>query len=215
MRLYQHYCSQNFTNTYIVGTDYDSAGQVSTSREAVIIDPGAMDSAILKHIENNGYALKAALITHEHDAHVAGLRSLKRIYDIEVYSAGKTVLDHKENIVHDNEVLKILSGLNIQVFSVPGHSSDSVVYRIENLLFTGDSLSAGLLGSTDSSFGAMRLISTIQKKIFALQGNLIILPGHGPLSTLDVERVYNTGIGLFQEQMTKSKRPSIHFDFIG
>ncbi|MDR0539891.1 MAG: MBL fold metallo-hydrolase [Spirochaetaceae bacterium] len=213
MRLYQHYCPQTFSNLYIIGAGHEPAD--SAVREAVIIDVGAMDETVLKYIENNSYSLKAVLVTHEHNAHIAGLRSLKRIYDVEIYSAGKTVLDCKSNVIHDGDILTIGSNFEVQVFAVPGHSADSVVYKIDNLLFTGDALSAGLLGSTSSSFGAMRLISTIQNRIFALHGNLVILPGHGPPSTLDVERIHNAGIGLFQEQMAKSRRPSYNLDFLG
>ena len=217
MRLYNNYCTPGFSNSYVLGVDGPPAAADSTEpekREAIIIDPGAMDSETLANIENNYYSLEAVLLTHDHEPHIAGLRSLKRIYDVEIYAASKTIMEYKSNIVRDGDIIHIGSNFTVQVFSVPGHSVDSVVYKIDNLLFTGDVLTAGLLGNTDSSFGAMRQITTIQNKLFALSGDLIVLPGHGPPSTLNIERKFNVGIGLYQEKMSKSEKPNLWLDLL-
>ena len=217
MRLYNNYCTPGFSNSYVLGADYSLDSPDSPfdgKREAIIIDPGAMDNETLANIENNYYSLEAVLLTHDHESHTAGLHSLKRIYDVEIYAASKSVMEYKSNIVRDGDIINIGSSFKIQVFSVPGHSADSVVYKIDNLLFTGDVLTAGLLGNTDSSFGAMRQITTIQNKIFALSGDLIVLPGHGPPSTLNIERKFNVGIGLYQEKMSKSEKPAFWLDLL-
>ncbi|MDR2491338.1 MAG: MBL fold metallo-hydrolase [Spirochaetaceae bacterium] len=214
MKLYNNYCTPGFSNSYVLGVDDAPASPDLAKREAIIIDPGAMDSETLANIENNNYSLEAILLTHDHTPHTAGLRSLKRIYDVEIYAASKSVLEYKSNIVRDGDIIHIGGSFTVQVFSVPGHSVDSVVYKIDNLLFTGDVLTAGLLGSTASSFGAMRQITTIQNKIFALSGDLIVLPGHGPPSTLNIERKFNVGIGLYQEKMSKSEKPNFWLNLL-
>jgi glyoxylase-like metal-dependent hydrolase (beta-lactamase superfamily II) len=213
MRLYTHYCPIGFSNSYVLGTDYKGKPE-KEEREAIIIDLGAMDKSILGYIENNRYKLRAVFLTHDHEAHSAGVRVLKRIYDVDIYAASEFVFEYKTNKIKDGDFVNIGSSFKIEVLSIPGHSMDSVVYKIENLLFTGDVLSAGLLGGADSSFGAMQQISTIQNKLFSLPGNHIVMPGHGPPSTLDVERAYNIGVKLFQEEMSKSKRPNFKMEFL-
>ena len=214
MRLYNHYCTPGFSNSYVLGTEYDPAVPIGEKREAIIIDPGVMDKATLERIENNCYSLEAVLLTHDHETHVSGLRSLLRIYDVNVYAASGFVREYKTNIVRDGDILHIGSAFSVEVISVPGHSPDSVAYKIGNILFTGDTMSAGLLGNTTSSFGAMRQISTIQNKLFALTGDMLIMPGHGPPTTLNAEREFNSGIGLFHEKMRNSELPKYNLDFL-
>ena len=77
-----------------------------------------------------------------------------------------------------------IAKMTVHYMTVPGHTSDSVVYGIEDILFTGDVLSAGELGSTNSSYSEFILKSNIEKKIFSQQEGTILMPGHGPPSTL-------------------------------
>jgi glyoxylase-like metal-dependent hydrolase (beta-lactamase superfamily II) len=192
----------------------DSAGEEPASRkrlpcEAIIVDPGAMDDAILTFIENNEYKLLGALITHDHSHHVHGLRTLKRIYDTPVYGINPVVAEHKTNMVRDGDVLTI-GPFRIEVISVPGHSSDSAVYRIEHLLFTGDALTAGLVGRTVSTYGAAIQMAALRNKILSLPGNYMVLPGHGPPSSLEAERRFNAGIQLFEQNT--NQRPAFKID---
>ena len=78
--------------------------------------------------------------------------------------------------------------------AVPGHTSDSMVYKIENLLFTGDVLCAGTIGSTNSSYSKFILESNIREKIFSMDDRMIIMPGHGPLSSLGALKEVMKGI---------------------
>jgi glyoxylase-like metal-dependent hydrolase (beta-lactamase superfamily II) len=172
-----------------------------------------MDESILDFIENNEYTLKGILLTHDHSTHVNGLRSLKRIYNAKIYSANSLIMDYKTNVVRDGDIINI-GQFTVKAVSAPGHSIDSMVYIIDHLLFTGDVLSAGLTGRTDSAYSAMRQITMIQNKIFTLRGDYIVLPGHGPPSTLDVERKYNIGIGLFEENRNRTRHTSLSLDLL-
>ena len=69
--------------------------------------------------------------------------------------------------------------------SVPGHTSDSMVYRIGNMLFTGDVLSASAYGDTNSSYSEYILRSNIETKIFSQTEGTVLMPGHGPPTTLE------------------------------
>jgi glyoxylase-like metal-dependent hydrolase (beta-lactamase superfamily II) len=178
-------------------------------REAIVVDPGCMDETILDFIENNGYALRGVLITHDHRNHVHGLRTFKRIYNTDVFAVNHIIADQRTTLVKDGDILN-LGPFRVEVISVPGHSSDSAVFKIEDLLFTGDALTAGLVGTTASSYGAAVQMTAIRSKILSLPGNYIVLPGHGPPSSLDAERQFNAGIRLYEQN--KNQRPVFTVD---
>jgi glyoxylase-like metal-dependent hydrolase (beta-lactamase superfamily II) len=163
-----------------------------------------MDEAIVNFIENSEYHLLAVLITHDHRNHVRGLQTLKRIYDADIYAVNQIVLDYKTILVRDRDVCWI-GPFRFEVISVPGHSADSAVFKIDNLLFTGDALSAGLVGRTVSSYGATTQMAALQSKILSLPGDFTVLPGHGPPSSLEAERRFNAGIQLYEQRKNQRR----------
>ncbi|MCL2806228.1 MAG: MBL fold metallo-hydrolase [Treponema sp.] len=202
MKLFFQYCSYGFGNCYILGSE-------EQSKAAIIVDPGSMEKNTLDTIENNNFDLKAVLITHDHLSHVRGLRTLKRIYNAEVYAVNQTIMDIKTNMVKDGDFFNIEEFL-IEVISIPGHSSDSVVYRIGNLLLTGDVLTAGLVGSTASAYGTTTQMNKLRSRLLSPPGDFFVLPGHGPPSTLEAERRFNADIFRYEENRTK--RPVFKVD---
>ena len=214
MRLHIHYCPSGFSNCYLLGTDNFSGepppGESPSPREAIIIDPGIMDSSILSVIEENNYVLMGVVITHDHPHHVRGLRAIMRIYNTEIYAINPAIGEHRTTLVRDGEFVNT-GPFKIEVFSIPGHSADSAIYRIDRLLFTGDALSSGLMGNTASSYSAATQISALQRKILSLPGDYTILPGHGPPSSLEAERRFNLDINSFERQ--KNSRPVFTIDF--
>jgi glyoxylase-like metal-dependent hydrolase (beta-lactamase superfamily II) len=224
MKVFFHYCLYGFSNCYIIGTDFsetpidenaDLDAQADDKnpelREAIIIDPGSMDEHILHFIEINNYALRGILITHDHPNHIHGIKTLKKIYNADIYAINHIVSDFKTKIVRDDEVFNI-GPFSVQVISVPGHSSDSAVYKIDHLLFTGDALTTGLVGTTASSYGADIQVASLRSKILSLPGNLTVLPGHGPPSSLEAERQFNIGINNYEQ--TKTRRNQVQTDFL-
>ena len=219
MRLYFHYCPTGFSNCYILGTDppyVDSTVHIEKSPlealrppEAIIIDPGNMDASLLKLIEDNGYCLRGVLITHDHAHHVRGLKTIMRIYDTEIYAINPVIGEHRSTRVKDGDKIDI-GPFKTEVISIPGHSADSAVFKIDRLLFTGDTLTAGLVGRTASSFAAATQISALRSRLLSLPGDYIILGGHGPPSSLEAERRFNLGLNSPQQQ--KKRRPSFWFE---
>jgi glyoxylase-like metal-dependent hydrolase (beta-lactamase superfamily II) len=200
MKLFFQYCSYGFSNCYIIGSE--NADQPNS---AIIVDPGSMENITLEIIENNNFILKAVLVTHDHLSHVHGVRTLKRIYNAEIFAVNQSIMDHKTIMVKDGDVIKIDS-FQAEVISIPGHSSDSVVYRIGNLLFTGDVLTAGLVGETASVYGTATQMNKLRSRLLSLPGDYIVLPGHGPPSSLEAERRFNMDISRYDQN--RSKRPS-------
>jgi len=201
MRLFFQYCSYGFSNCYVLGAE--------DTKEAIIVDPGSIENKTLENIENNNLKLKAVLVTHDHLSHVRGLRTLKRIYNAEIFAVNQTIMEHKTTMVKDGDKFKA-AGFTVEVISIPGHSSDSVVYRIRGMLFTGDVLTAGLVGNTASAYGAATQMNKLRSRLLSLPGDYIVLPGHGPPSTLEAERRFNTDI--FNYDQNRSKRPMFRVD---
>ena len=75
--------------------------------------------------------------------------------------------------------------------SVTGHSHDSLIYKIGQILFTGDVLTAGLIGETNSTYSKTTLLSNVQTKILSQQTDILLMPGHGPPSSVLAERKFN------------------------
>jgi len=219
VRLYSYYCTSGFSNCYVLGTDLpdpaaephpQAAGKDSPPREAIIIDPGEMDLSILNLIEENDYTLRAVLITHDHPHHVQGLTTIKRIYNTEIFAINPVIREHRTTLVRDGDVIDI-GQFRIEVISIPGHSADSAAFKIGWLLFTGDALTAGLVGSTASSYAAATQARVLRSKILSLPGDdYTILPGHGPPSSLEAERRFNLDLKSFEQQKTRKSTQWMH-----
>jgi len=182
MRFYSYYSVTNFSNCYLLG------GQ--SGREALLIDPGIFDENLLGLIEGNGWQASHVLLTHSHLAHVNGLRTLRKVYDLQVHALDPAALEFPAEALEETEALT-LCGFPIRVLATPGHSNDSACFHIGRMLFTGDTLSAGGIGETSSGYERALLLSSIRGKLLDLPGGVFVFPGHGPPSTLEVERRFN------------------------
>jgi glyoxylase-like metal-dependent hydrolase (beta-lactamase superfamily II) len=182
MKLFSHFAVIGFSNTYIVGPDKGG--------DAILVDPGVMDLESLKLIEGNNFYVRHILVTTPHESHVQGLKTTLKIYEAEVYSGLTMIGDFPCTQVHDGEQLK-LAGFEVSVLNVSGHSKDSMVYRVEDVLFTGDALGAGRLGDSPNADARAILKSTILEKFSGLDDHLLVFPGHGPPSTLAAEKMFN------------------------
>ena len=185
MKIYFHLNIGGFSNTYIIANE--------KTNQAIIIDPGKLTEEIIKKIEENNLKLEAILITHNHGSHIHGLKTLLKIYTPEIYGADLEIAGNKSSVITGDGTLKI-AGLLVKYMNLPGHSSDSMVYQIGNAIFTGDTISAGKLGSTNSSYSKHLLKRNVEDKILSQQENTILFPGHGPPTTIAAEINFNNDI---------------------
>jgi len=118
-------------------------------------------------------------------------------------------MEQKVTRIKDGDKL-IISGFTIDVISIPGHSSDSVVYKIGDFLFTGDVLTAGLVGNTASAYGAATQMNKLRSRLLSLPGDYIVLPGHGPPTTLEAERRFN--VDIYKYDQSRTKRPTFRIE---
>lgn len=186
MKIYFHLNPEGFSNCYIVANP--------EKKEAVIIDPGKITNQIIKHIEDDRYNLVAVLVTHNHGSHTRGLETLRKIYNPQIYAADYETAGPDTNVLKGDGVIKIADFM-IGYMSVPGHSPDSMCYKIGKVLFTGDILSAGQIGDTNNAYSERTLISNIQNKILSQQDDISIMPGHGPPTSIAAEKQFNLSLG--------------------
>ncbi|NLK45370.1 MAG: MBL fold metallo-hydrolase [Treponema sp.] len=203
MKVYFHLCLEGFSNCYVVGNE--------KTKQALIIDPGTVTKEMIMQIEQNHFSLEAVLITHNHLSHHKGFKTLRKIYQPKVYTADYELAADNTKILKGDGILKII-GTNVGYLSVPGHTADSMVYKIGQILFTGDALTAGLLGSTNNSYAERILKTNIKTKILSQNDELIIMPGHGPPSTIKSEKQFNTQV--YSNKSTCTNVRSSYREFI-
>ena len=182
MKIYMHVGIEGFTNSYIVVNEQ--------TREALIVDTEKVTKMLIKQIEENHLKICGVLVTHNHKKHVAGLRTLRKIYSFKTYAADYEIAG-EESVALKGDGLIRLAGMDINYFSLPGHSSDSILYKIGGVIFTGDAISNGIIGTTTSIYAKQMLIRNINEKIMSQNDDIALLPGHGPPTTIGAEKKYN------------------------
>ncbi|MBN2737870.1 MAG: MBL fold metallo-hydrolase [Spirochaetales bacterium] len=182
MIFYSQLSSIGLNNVYLIGPEKGG--------EAVVIDPGIFDTKLLEVVENNHLSISCVLITHSHEACTSGLKTIMKIYQPEIYSYRQEVLGFKSNKVRDFNKIKC-GDYEFEVLETPGHTGDSICYRLNNYLFTGDALLAGSIGSAPDDFSKALTVSSLKEKLLIFDENFLIFPGHGPPSKLSIEKKLN------------------------
>lgn len=186
MKIYFHFAPSVFANSYLIGNE--------NTKEAVIIDPCKITNTLINQIEKNEFKLSAIFITRNHRrSNENGVKTILKIYKPAVY-AGETVVDGvKTNALHGDGIIKT-AGFTVKYFFIPGHASDSYMFQIENTVFIGASLSAGMMGKTSNIYAAKNLQTNLQEKLMSMPDATIIMPAYGPPSTVGLERKFNGGL---------------------
>ena len=183
------------TNCYILEDDQTNL--------AAVIDPGDEPELIQEALEKEGVEVRYLLLTHGHYDHTTAVPALHRVYpqaDIYIHQAdangaGSTLFPLAGEVddlkLYDEGDVIRLGDHEIQVLHTPGHSPGSVTLKVEDVLFTGDTLFAGSCGRTDLRGGSYEEIMASLKRLGQLEGDYHVCPGHDRTSTLERERRSN------------------------
>jgi len=181
--LFHHFLlDNNESNAYILACD--------TTREALLVDAGCWDPAIGDFISEHDLKLTTVFITHDHYDHTEGLDAIVDRYHPEVVSLrGRLGQSRARRTQHGDEIR--IGDLVGRVLDTTGHTADSISLAFPGLVFTGDALFAGSVGGTGSPKAGERQHARIVEHIFSLPLDTEIQPGHGPSSTVEIEKNYN------------------------
>jgi hydroxyacylglutathione hydrolase len=155
---------------------------------AVLIDPAAGASRILEAAA--GLEVEAILLTHGHRDHLGAARSVARALGapLWLHPADATLAGLPEaRPLTDGE--KIACGtLVLEVLHTPGHTPGSVCFLAGATLFGGDTLFPGGPGATDGPAAFREVMASLRRHLFVLPDATMVLPGHGPATTIGAER---------------------------
>jgi len=183
-----------------------------STREGLVIDPGDNIEDVVSIVRKHNLQIKQIVVTHAHIDHVGGAMKLRaatgaaillnqndyallKMLDaqaawIGVAPPGKVEIDHS---VAQADSIKTGS-LSADVIHTPGHTEGSIClyFPAEKKLIAGDTLFAGSIGRTDLPGGSFeKIIRSLHDKVLELPDDTVVIPGHGPLTTIGRERESN------------------------
>src|SRR5262249_45792667 len=183
-----------------------------TTREALVIDPGDDVEDVLALIRKHGLTVKQIVITHAHIDHVSGSRKRRRatcaamILNQNAYAllqmlagqagwigmASPGTVEIDQSLGHADKVKA--GSLEADVLHTPGHTEGSIClyFAPEKKLIAGDTLFAGSIGRTDLPGGSIqKIMNSLHERVLSLPDETVVVPGHGPLTTIGEERETN------------------------
>ena len=190
------------TNSYLIS--YNDRG--------IIVDPGGISDKLDENIKKlNG--IDYIILTHGHFDHILEVKRYQNLTGAKIV-IGKDEKDfpmdnslnlcsefYKKGInnfsadilLKDGDTLKF-SDKEIKVIFTPGHTIGSVCYCLDNNMFSGDTLFRGKVGRTDLATGNENDMLNSLRKIYDLETDYSVYPGHGLTTSLYREKSLNTGL---------------------
>lgn len=197
--LLQHFLipEVNETNVYVVACP--------TNRRAALIDAGGFDPAVVEFVGQHDLRVETIVITHSHYDHTDALDRYWDEFEPERIVAGASRLgEHATTVLDDGGAFEI-GACHAEVRKLPGHTSESIVCIVRDnpdrhdaptstipaVAFSGDALFAGSIGGTSGGDAQRLEIDGIRERIFSLPDETIVCPGHGPMTTVGIEKRAN------------------------
>lgn len=199
MKLYHLITGPLRVNTYILENEQ--------TKTAVVIDCGENYKILKKSEEQYGFKIKAVLLTHAHFDHSGCAKKLQddgvAVYisaiDAPKLTNGGTLAEgfgrnfeslSADKTFVDGDILDV-EGVKFKVLITPGHTDGSACFILDNMIFSGDTLFMESVGRTDFPTGSRWDIVESVKRLFQLDGEYNVYPGHEEFTTLSHERKHN------------------------
>lgn len=180
------------------------------TKEAMVIDPGGEGKRILNEVAQEGLQVKYIVNTHGHIDHIAANAVVKDGTDaklvihaedvpllsdpesnLSLYMGRKYCSPPADLIIGEGDELTV-GKLVFSVLHTPGHTKGSISLKGDGVIFSGDTLFKDSVGRTDFPGGSYsELVASIKNKILPCGDQVIVYPGHGPVTTVGYERVHN------------------------
>ncbi|HSW57896.1 MAG TPA: MBL fold metallo-hydrolase [Dehalococcoidales bacterium] len=179
------------------------------SGEGIIIDPGAEPQALVQAVRTNQWKIKWLIATHGHIDHIGAIGHLKVVLSapVAIHAQDASALQgdsrffwgeafgpplKPDRLLTEGDIIKT-ADLRFQVINTPGHTLGGICLYGHGLLFTGDTLFRGNIGSSNIGTGTrLQLIKSIAEKLMTLPPQTIIHPGHGSATTVGEEKQHNS-----------------------
>ena len=183
-----------------------------TSHESMVIDPGDDIDAVMEIVRKHALRIKQIVVTHAHLDHIGGAAKLKQLTGAPILlnqndtdllrmldtqaawlgmrPPGKVDIDQS---VTSGDTVKA-GAHEAQILHTPGHTEGSIClyFAPEKRVIAGDTLFAGSIGRTDLPGGSSeKIMRSLYDSVLALPDDTIVVPGHGPLTTIGEERESN------------------------
>jgi len=185
---------------------------------AVVVDPGEEGERIAAALRERGASLEAIWLTHAHFDHVGGISALLENRPEGGLAEVPVLLHPADDVLLKNAVaaaarwsLRIdapptdtmplehgqvleLGGVRVRALHTPGHAPGHVAFHVQehSVVLTGDALFAGSVGRTDLPLSdGPQLLDSIRRELLTLPDETVVLPGHGPSTTIGAERFGN------------------------
>lgn len=190
-------------DTLPIGLYEENSYVIHDHGHILFVDPGRYWKKIASMLGKDE-AVDAIVLTHGHADHTGAVDDLADQYHCPVYlhpvdwdlvDPNHISQGYESPVYHELHELRqgecVIGSFPLIIYETPGHTKGSVLIRYRNALFTGDTLFAGDVGRTDLFGGSEEQLQSSLEKILLLPSDLKVYPGHGPSSSLAVEKQTN------------------------